>query len=90
MRAFRSAPVLYSVIVLALALGIGANTAIFSILNSLLLRTLPVAEPERLAVLTTVDRLGVEFLDAWPYPVWEEIRERSHAFDGAMAMNVHS
>src|SRR6185436_14203083 len=47
-RALRATPVVSAVAVLSLALGIGANTAIFSIINSLVLRTLPVTDPERL------------------------------------------
>ena len=47
--------------VFTLALGIGANTAIFSVLDSVLLRSLPVAHPEELAVLTDPDFHGGSF-----------------------------
>jgi hypothetical protein len=50
-RALRAAPIVSAVAVLSLALGIGANTALFSIVNSLMLRTLPVHDPERLVVV---------------------------------------
>jgi putative ABC transport system permease protein len=77
--AFRSlvaTPVVSIVAILSLALGIGANTAIFSILDSLILRTLPVKEPERLVM---IDR------GSWTNPIWEAIRDRQDAFDGATA-----
>jgi putative ABC transport system permease protein len=63
--------------VLSLALGIGANTAIFSIVNGVLLRTLPVRAPERLLLLKG---------GSWTNPIWEQIRERQTTlFDGAVA-----
>ena len=49
-RALRATPVVTLVAILSLALGVGANTAMFSLVNSLLLRTLPVREPERYGI----------------------------------------
>ena len=66
-------------VVLTLALGIGANTAIFSLVNSLLLRTLPVQQPERLAIVLEDGRPT-----SWSNPIWEQIRD-SDLFDGAFA-----
>ena len=51
-RSLRATPIVTVVAILSLALGIGANTAIFSLVNSLLLRALPVKEPAQLAMLT--------------------------------------
>ena len=50
-RALRRSPALTTAAVLSLALGIGANTAIFSLLDQVVLRSLPVADPERLVAL---------------------------------------
>jgi putative ABC transport system permease protein len=70
------------VAVLTLALGIGANTAIFSLVNSLLLRALPVKEPARLVLLRSREPNGYP---EWSYPVWDEIRRRPQLFESAAA-----
>ncbi len=70
-------PGITAVAVLTLALGIGANAALFSIFNSLILRPLPVRDPARLALLAD---------GSWSYPIWNEIRTReTELFDGAFA-----
>ena len=79
-RALKATPVVTIVAILSLALGIGANTAIFSILDSLMLRTLPVKAPQQLVLLgegTT--------RTSWTNPIWEQVRERQRLFDGAFA-----
>jgi putative ABC transport system permease protein len=69
-----------AIAVLTLALGIGANTALFSIFNSLILRQLPVRDPGSLALLTN---------GSWSYPIWEEIRAReAELFDGTFAWSA--
>jgi predicted permease len=76
-RSLRATPVVTAIAVLSLALGIGANTALFSILNTLVLKQLPVREPARLALLDG---------DEWTNPIWEEIRSRdTQIADGAFA-----
>ncbi len=50
-RSLRATPLVTAIAVLSLALGIGANTALFSILNSLVLKSLPVRDPQQLALL---------------------------------------
>src|SRR5579859_7344711 len=51
MRSFRKSPVFVAVAILSLALGIGANTAIFTLVDQLLLRLLPVKDPQQLVLL---------------------------------------
>ena len=76
-RGLRKNPVFTLVAIGTLALGIGANTALFSIFNGLILRPLPVRDPGRLALLTH---------GSWSYPVWAEIKARENdLFDGAFA-----
>jgi putative ABC transport system permease protein len=72
-RTLRSSPLISAVAVLSLALGVGANTAIFSILNSLLLKPLPVRDPQRLVALGS-DQPGEDA--AMTYPIWQQVRDR--------------
>ena len=67
LRVLRKAPAFTGVAVLSLALGIGANTAIFTLVDSLILRSLPVRDP---AALVRLDG------GAWTNPIWEQIRDR--------------
>ena len=76
-RSLRAAPVVTIIAVLSLAFGVGANTALFSILNSLVYKSLPVHEPERLVQIDG---------GPWTNPIWEQIRDRQdQLFDGAFA-----
>jgi predicted permease len=84
LRALSSNPVVSIVVVLSLALGIGANTATFSIVNALLLRPLSVRDPERLVILGDA---AVESR-SWSNPVWEQIQSRLGSFDGAFAWST--
>jgi putative ABC transport system permease protein len=77
-RSLRATPIVTAVAILSLALGIGANTAIFSLVDSLLLRTLPVPEPGRLVLLSTAARRNPS---GWSIPLWEEIRRRPELFE---------
>jgi predicted permease len=81
-RALKATPVVTVVAVLSLALGIGANAAIFSILDSLLIRSLPVAEPQRLHILGDGPNARPT---SWTNPIWEQVRQRESLFDGALA-----
>ena len=80
-RALRATPIVTTIVVLSLALGIGANTAIFSLVNSLLLRSLPVPDADRLVTLTVGNTTDQRFT----YATFDEIRRQGHPFDGALA-----
>jgi predicted permease len=81
LRSLRATPIVSAVAILSLALGIGANTAIFSLVNSLLLRALPVKEPQQLALITDDETRSVT---AWTNPIWEQMRQRRRdLFDDA-------
>src|SRR3954469_18607732 len=82
-RALRATPVVTAVAVLSLALGIGANTAIFSLVNSLSLRALPVRDPGQLAMLAEPS-----IQDTWTYPIWQELQRRPQLYDGAFAWST--
>ena len=82
LRALRRSPAFTAVAVLSFALGIGANVAIFSLINGVMLRTLPVKEPGRLVQVTRV-------LDGGPgsvsYPLFEYFRDTIKSASGAFA-----
>jgi putative ABC transport system permease protein len=82
LRTLRATPIVTVIAVLSLALGIGANTAMFSLVNSLLLRALPVKEPARLVLLRSREPNGYP---EWSYPVWSEIQRRPQLFESAAA-----
>jgi putative ABC transport system permease protein len=86
-RALRATPLVSAVAILSLGLVVGANTAIFSILNGLLLRTLPVRAPDRLVHVTdSVPReTGETRVRAWSYPAWDQIRQRPYLLEAATA-----
>lgn len=87
-RGIRATPVVSTVAVLSLALGIGANTALFSLVNSLLLRTLPVVEPQRLVTISSdfAINLGYTAGAGWSHAMWERLQPRAPGvFGGAFA-----
>ena len=88
LRALRRTPVFASVAILTLALGIGANTAIFSILNGVILRPLGYPKPDQLMFLSTrVPALGLDSF--WVSPVeYFEFRELNQSFSNVGAFHV--
>src|SRR5665647_2081562 len=84
LRTFRRAPAFTAVAILTLAIGIGANTAIFSAVNALLLRPLPFPHPERLMKvgLTVPPRNGNPAVSdmVWSYPKFTAFRDAQHLF----------
>ena len=78
--------------VLSLALGIGANTAIFSLLDAVLLRTLPVHQPEKLVLFGNGKDQGVTIgfpdssTDLFSYPFYRKVEQRSDLFSGVAGL----
>jgi len=79
-------PGLTFVAVLSLSLGIGANSAIFSLVDALLLRPLPVEKPEQLVAITTSDYHGT-YPHGLSYPDFVDYRDRAEAFSGVIAFS---
>jgi putative ABC transport system permease protein len=91
LRQLRKSPGFTAVAVLTLALGIGANTAIFGLLDQALLRALPVKEPNRLVVLRysgnntghVSSRSDVKLY--FSYPMYRDLRDQNTVFSGIIA-----
>jgi predicted permease len=89
-RTLARTPLFTAVAIFSLALGIGANTAIFSLLRQVILRRLPVAEPNQLVVFHFDGvRNGSTQSDnresVFSYPIYREFRDRSQVFQGVCA-----
>lgn len=89
-RTIRKSPGFAVVALLTLALGIGANTAIFHLIDSTLLRSLPVREPERLVSVSAQGGnggMGISWggPDLLTYPMWEQIRDHQESLSSAFA-----
>ena len=82
LRAIRRSPGTSAVAVLSLALGIGANTAIFSLVNSLLLKILPLPSPQELALVASNPSNP---RTSWNYPDYVAFRERTTGWTGLAA-----
>jgi putative ABC transport system permease protein len=103
LRMLRKSPGFTAVAVLTLALGIGANTAIFSLIDAVMLRTLPVDRPEELVQLKRQDLRYVGLARSNPLsflwsggasalfsgPLWEQVRDQQNVFSGVFAWSDH-
>ena len=78
-RVLAKSPAFTAVVVLTLALGIGANTAIFSLVDAILLRYLPVVKPEELVEVSHT---------SFTNPLWEQVRDRQDVFSGVFAWSA--
>ncbi len=90
-RLLRLNPGFAVVAILSLALGVGANTAIFQLLDAVRLRTLPVKDPQQLVevrIANTPNGRTGSFLSRRPMmtnPLWEQVRDHQEAFSGVFA-----
>jgi predicted permease len=89
-RVLRRNPAFTTVAVLTLALGIGANTAILSIVNAVLLRPLPFPASERLVMIWATDQERGVTEDVASYPDFEEWRTSARSFVGMAAFTTRS
>ena len=72
---------------LSLALGIGANSAIFSLADALLLRPLAVLEPSRVVTISTDRQDGTDGIGGVSFPDYRDFREQSRSFEGIAAFD---
>ena len=88
LRIFRNSPVFALVAIFTLALGIGANTAIFSVVNGVLLRPLPFPKQEQLMMLWEKDSDGLRSNTSWAtFMDWDKM---NHSFTGIAAISFWS
>ena len=86
LRSFVKSPVFSGVAAVSLALGIGANTAIFTLVDQLVLSRLPVKDPDRLVRLVGEGRHYGSDMGRNPlsYPMYEDLRDGNQVFSGVM------
>jgi predicted permease len=85
-RGLRKAPAFTAIVVLTLGLGIGANAAIFSLMDQVLLRSLPVRDPGALVLLDSPGAFRGRTFNAqtFSYPMYKDLRDRNEVFTGAL------
>jgi predicted permease len=89
LRSLRHSPGFAATAILTLALGVGANTAVFSVMNAVLLKSLPVADPERVVYLRTSNPpRGTGTVDSngtFSYPVYDALRRQAKGLSSVVA-----
>ncbi|MCM3901011.1 MAG: ABC transporter permease [Pyrinomonadaceae bacterium] len=85
LRMLRKSPVFTGVAVLTLALGIGANAAIFTLTDAVLLQSLPVKDPDQLAVISSYDPKENDVNNSFSYPMYQDLRDKNEVFSGVLA-----
>jgi putative ABC transport system permease protein len=95
MRQLHRSPGFAAVAILSLALGVGANTAVFQLVDAVRLRTLPVDHPQELlnVRIATEEGGSGDFIGHWPqstYAMWEQIRQKQEGFSGLLAWDADS
>ena len=83
-RALRNNPGFAAIAILSLALGIGANTAVFGLVDAVILRLLPVRDPSQLVFVETA---GIAGRDGPPYPYFELLRDQAKSFEAIAAFS---
>ncbi len=94
LRGWRRAPIFTAIAILSIALGIGATTAIFTLVDQVLLRSLPVRNPHELVQVTTRAIYGENWGDGTEisFPMYQDLRDNNQVFAGMLArfgFNLH-
>src|SRR5579871_3113565 len=92
LRSLRKSPGFAITAILTLALGIGVNASIFQLMDAVRLRSLPVADPDRLARVEIQGGVN-NFIPVRPsdlsYPLWEQVRDHQESFSGVFAWRTN-
>jgi predicted permease len=89
-RMLRKSPGVTAAVILALALGVGANTAIFGIVNGFLLRPLPVPSPAQITVLAIQQKDAPPGSSGFSYPEFSDFRRQANAFSDIFGLALSS